>query len=103
MNMTVIAAAFPIAGLWLYTFGLIVAIILLPVFPMILRRRRRKDQQELHEKIEKAMVDILADGVVSGPKGHYKPHRRRGARSSLYPYNETRPPKGNAYDGMPWN
>jgi hypothetical protein len=98
-----IAAAFPIAGVWLYTFGLLVAIILTPVFPFILRHRRRRAKAELHEKIEKAIDGILADGVVSRPKGRYKPCRHHGARTSLHPYNETRPPRGNSYDGMPWN
>ncbi len=98
-----LAAAFPIAGVWLGAFGLIVAIVLIPVFPFILRARRRKAKAELHEKIEKATADILADGVVSGPKGPYVPHVRSGAGSSLGPSNETSPPKANAYHGTPWN
>jgi hypothetical protein len=34
----------------------IFAIILIPVFPFILRQRYRHEQKELHEKIEKAAV-----------------------------------------------
>jgi hypothetical protein len=103
MNVILAQQAFPIAGVWLYAFGLIVAIMLIPIFPFILRRRRRKAQQELHEKIEKAKAKILADGVVSGPKGPYVPRDRSGARTSLSPNNDTGPHKANAYHGTPWN
>ena len=94
---------FPIAGVWMLAFGAIVAVILIPIFPFILRRRRRIGQQELHEKIEKAKADILADGIVSGPKGDYVARDRSGSRTSLGPNNDTSPPKANAYHGTTWS
>ena len=98
-----LANAFPVAGVWLYVFMACVAVVLLPIFPFILRRRRRRAQRELHAKIEKARASILEDGIVEGPKGPYVPHRSSGAKTELYPHNETGPPKGNAFHGMPWN
>ncbi|MFC1499325.1 hypothetical protein ACFLS1_12760 [Verrucomicrobiota bacterium] len=98
----VLANAFPVAGVWMYTFMAIVAIILIPIFPFILRRRRRKAQQELHDKVEKAKADILEDGIVEGPKGPYVRHKSWGVGTRLPPSSETVPPKTNAYHGGPW-
>jgi flagellar biosynthesis/type III secretory pathway M-ring protein FliF/YscJ len=101
MNL-ILANAFPVAGVWVYAFMAIVALILIPIFPFILRRRRRRAQKQLHERIEKAKADILEDGVVEGPKGPYVPHNRSGVKTDLWPPHDTRPPKANAYHGMPW-
>ncbi len=37
--------------------------------------------REIREKVAKAKASILADGVVSGPKGKYVPHIRWSLRS----------------------
>jgi len=101
MNSIVIANAFPLAGVWVLTWCLICAIILLPIFPFILRRRRRKDQQELHDKVEKARADILEDGLVEGPKGPYVRHKPWGV--GIVPGTpRDSPPKARSYDGGPW-
>ncbi len=100
MNI-IIANAFPIAGVWLYAFMLIVAIILIPIFPFILRHRRRRDQKEIHDKVEKAKADILADGVVSGPKGPYVGHIAWGSRTRSQT-NEAGPQKHNSFHSGPW-
>ena len=98
----ILANAFPVAGVWLYTFMAVFAIVLIPIFPFILRRRRRRAQQELHEKIEKAKANILEDGVVEGPKGPYVQHTPWGVGTELPPSSETGPPKGNAFHSGPW-
>ena len=101
--ITVVIAqnTFPVAGVWLYTFMLIFAVILAPIFPFILRRRRKREQAELHDKIEKAKADILADGVVEGPKGPYVPHESWGVGSTGRTPTGG-PPQGRAYHGGPW-
>lgn len=96
------ANAFPVAGVWMYTFMAIVGSILIPIFPFILRRRRRRAQKELHDRIEKAKADILKDGVVAGPKGPYVPHVPWGVGTEVPPPHDTRPPKAKAYHGGPW-
>ncbi len=63
---------------WILAWFLICAAILIPLFPFILRRRRKRERAELHDKIAKAKSEILADGVVEGPKGPYVPHKRWG-------------------------
>ena len=98
----ILANAFPVAGVWLYAFMAIVAIILIPVFPFILRRRRRLNQRELHDKIEKAKADILENGVVEGPKGPYVRHKPWGVGTALPPSQHTDQPSVNAYHGGPW-
>ena len=85
---------------WMLIFMISFAIVLLPVFLLILRRRKRKEGAELHKLIEKAKADILEDGIVEGPKGPRARHipwgRKRGSR------NDSGPPKHSAYDGGPW-
>jgi flagellar biosynthesis/type III secretory pathway M-ring protein FliF/YscJ len=100
MNL-IIANAFPVAGVWLYAFMAAFALILIPVFPFILRRRRRRAHKELHEKIEKAKSKILEDGVVTIPKGPHARHIPWGSRMRS-PTGEAGPPKHKAYHGGPW-
>jgi hypothetical protein len=64
---------------WMLAWFAICTVVLVPIFPFILRWRRRRAQSELHDKIEKAKSDILADGIVTGPKGDYVPHRAQGS------------------------
>ena len=66
---------------WMLGWMLICLLILLPVFPFILRWRRRRAQREAHQKVEKAKADILADGIVEGPKEPYVPHEKWEAPS----------------------
>jgi hypothetical protein len=101
MMVYVVAAALPVAGVWVLTFMALFALVLLPVFPFILRHRRKVAQKELHKKIEEAKEKILEDGVVEGPKGPRARHIAWGSkRRSLTDGNST--PKHNAYHGGPW-
>ena len=89
-----------LSAAWMLIFMIALAIVLFAVFPLILRRRRKKEGAALHEQIEKAKANILADGIVEGPKGPRARHipwgRKRGSR------NDSGPPKHSAYDGGPW-
>jgi len=83
--------------LWMIVCGAALA----AVFPIILHVRRRRARRELADRVRKARDGILADGVVSGPKGAYVAHRRWDL--GLTGRTPTRgPPKARAYDGGPW-
>ena len=88
---------------WVLAWFAICTVILVPIFPFILRRRKRRAQRELHEKVEKAKSDILADGVVEGPKGPYVPHKswNVGTRAGHEPLTDgsTKPPDHKGYYG----
>lgn len=88
---------------WMLAWFAICTAILLPVFPFILRWRKRHAQRELHDKVEKAKSDILADGVVEGPKGPYVPHKswNVGSRAGQEPLTDgsTKPPEHKGYYG----
>lgn len=101
MNTILAFNALPVAGAWVLTFMAIFAVVLLPIFPFILRRRRKREQAELHDKIEKAKVDILEDGVVEGPKGPYVPHTRWEVGSEVGTPRDG-PPRGRSFHGGPW-
>ncbi|MDP6526689.1 MAG: hypothetical protein QGH15_20985 [Kiritimatiellia bacterium] len=93
--------ALPVAGAWMLVFMLVFALVLLPFFPLILRRRRRREQAELHDKIEKAKADILKDGVVEGPKGPYIPHQPWGVGTEARTPRDG-PPCGRSFHGGAW-
>lgn len=99
----VIAGAFPIAGAWMIAFMAIFAIVLIPVFPRILRHRRKNEGAALHDRIEKARAKILEDGKVTIPKGPHVPHKswNVGARAGHEPLTDgsTRSPKNGGYYG----
>ena len=40
--------------------------------------RRRREKEELKQRVQDAIADITADGKVEGPKGEYKPKRWAG-------------------------
>ncbi|OVE75742.1 hypothetical protein BVX97_03605 [bacterium E08(2017)] len=63
---------------------------------------RRKEAYELHLKVQRAKAEILADGVVSGPKGEYVPHKPWNAGLGRRTPTDLKPPKsGVGYHGMP--
>ena len=72
------------------------------IIPVIHRRRRRRHQAELRDRVEKAKAKILEDGVIEGP-GPYVPHKswNAGARAGHSPLtnHETRPSSGGGYYG----
>ena len=69
---------------------------------MLLQRRRRvREGRELHTRIAEAEADILKDGVVSGPKGPYVPHRRWDVGSEVGTPRDGSL-RESAYHGMPW-
>ena len=101
MRGILIAGVFPVAGIWILVWMGFCAVVLLAVFPWILKRRRRLEQRALHDRVEKATADILEDGVVEGPKGPRAPH----IRWCTYATGRTPrdgPPKGRSYNGGPW-
>lgn len=99
--MNIVAMPLPVAGLWMLIWMLGCAVLFAAIFPFILRHRRRREQRELHEKIEKAREDILADGVVSGPKGPRVPHKPWGVGMTGRTPREGAP-RGRSYQGGPW-
>ncbi|MBL7114542.1 MAG: hypothetical protein ISS35_02150 [Kiritimatiellae bacterium] len=101
MTTLTIAAALPISGAWLLTFMLGFSVFLLPIFPFILRRRKRRAQAELKARNDKAREAILEDGIVEGPKGPYvKHHPWNVGTPSGTPRDG--PPKARTYHGGPW-
>ena len=84
------------------TFMAIFAILLISIFPFILRRRRKQESKALHERIEYAKAKILEDGVVELPKGPRAPHIPWGSKIRS-PTNEAGTQKQNAYHGGPWS
>ena len=53
---------------------IVFAILLLPIMPFIHRKRRMREQVELHKRIQEATAKILEDGKIEGPKGPYAQH-----------------------------
>jgi hypothetical protein len=101
MNPLFIASMRGISSFWMLAWAGICLLILLPIFPLILRRRKRKAHRELHAKIEQAKAKILEDGIIEGPKGPRAKHIPWGSRRT----GRTQfggPPRGNSYDGGPW-
>lgn len=95
-----LANSFPPAGVWMLSFMAAVGLLALLAAPFIRRRRRRRDRERLHRQAEKARADILADGIIEGPKGPYIPHPPR--RTWANTRTDTRPPKQTSYHGGPW-
>ena len=77
----------------------IFAIVLIVVITAIWRKNR--NMNEAHYKVQKAIDNILEDGVVEGPKGDYVPHKRWGAGSGSVT-SKNAPPKKPGYHGTPW-
>ena len=101
MMLAVAFNELPEASAWMLGFMIVFAILLLPVMPFIYRRRRKRQQAELHKKIEEATAKILEDGIIEGPKGPYVPHiPREGGTEVGTPRDGS--PRANAYHGGPW-
>ena len=82
-------------------FMLVFALLLLPVMPLIYRRRRMREQDELHKRIQDATAKILEDGKVEGPKGPYVRHIPLDIGTETGT-NRDGPPRTNAFHGSPW-
>ena len=81
--------------------GAVLALVFALVIPMLLRRRRKRDQQVLHDRIAKATSAMLEDGVVERPAGPYVTHTPWGVGTEVGTPTEGGPrPKG--YHGGPW-
>ena len=78
-------------------FALLVAVVL----PLLLRRKRKREQARLHTQIEKAKARILEDGVVEGPKGPYVQHQSWDVGSETGTPREG-PPRSRSFHGGPW-
>jgi hypothetical protein len=89
------------AGVWALTFMAILGVVLFAIFPLILRRRKKKEGAALHERIEKAKADILEDGIVEGPKGPRVPHKPWGV-GMTGGTRRSGPPEGKSYHGGSW-
>ena len=60
----VLANSLSVAGAWVLAFMAVFAMILLPFYPLILRRRRRIAQEKAHEKVEEADCGRAFDTVT---------------------------------------
>jgi hypothetical protein len=92
---------FPVAGAWMLALLSVFALLLLPVMPLIHKRRKKREQAELHERIEQARTEILKDGKITGHKGPYVRATPWGIRREVGT-PRTGPPRANAYHGGPW-
>jgi len=101
MNFAVAYNELPEASAWMLGFMIIVAILLLPIMPFIHRRRRKREQAILHERIQEVSAKILEDGKVKGPKGSYVQHIPWDVGTEVGT-NRGGPPRANAYHGSPW-
>ncbi len=100
----ILAAAYnelPEASVWMLGFMIITAVLLLPVILLIHRKRRMREQVELHKKIQEAMAKILEDGKIEGPKGPYVQHIPWDVGTEVGTPRDG-PPRTNAYHGSPW-
>jgi flagellar biosynthesis/type III secretory pathway M-ring protein FliF/YscJ len=70
-----------LSAAWMLVFMLSFAIVMLAIFPLILRLRKRKEVGELHKHIEEAKASILEDGVVKGPTGPRARHISWGRKT----------------------
>lgn len=61
----------PEASVWILGIMIVSAILFALVLPSIHRKRKKREQAELHEKIQEAATKILKDGKIEGPKGPY--------------------------------
>ncbi|OVE75741.1 hypothetical protein BVX97_03600 [bacterium E08(2017)] len=58
---------------------------------LIFRYRKLKEQRDLSKKVQDAKDKILADGIIEGPKGTYKP--RRWSKRWLERFSEVQEPR----------
>ncbi len=97
-----LVSALPEAGAWMLIWMAGCAVVLIPIFPLILRVRRRRAQRELSEKVAKAIDKILEDGVITVPQARRDSRLRlRELRGAKVPYS-LQPPQTCGYHGMPW-
>ncbi|MBM4148522.1 MAG: hypothetical protein FJ224_05715 [Lentisphaerae bacterium] len=91
----------PRAGVWMLIFMVASALVVIAVFPFILRKRRQRARREIEERVRSAMDKILADGRVEGPKGPYVRHIpwNAGTDASTPMHGHPRP---KAYRGTEW-
>ena len=100
----ILAAAYnelPEASAWMLGFMIVFAILLLPIMPFIHRKRRMREQVELHKRIQEATAKILEDGKIEGPKGPYVKHVPWDVGTEAGTPRDG-PPRTNAYHGSPW-
>jgi hypothetical protein len=91
----------PTASRWVLVWMLICLPVFMVIVPIVHYFKRRRDRRDLHDRIEKAKADILADGVVEGPKGPYVPHESWGVGTEVGT-PRSGPPRGRSYHGGPW-
>ena len=79
--------------------AIIFAVFLLPaVLNIKANRERRREQNQMKDRVREAIDKITADGKVEGPKGPYVPRKRRGPMTD----SSTSPPKHSGYYHNPW-
>jgi hypothetical protein len=92
-----------LSSMWMLIFMIASALVMLAVFPFLLRWRRKKEGADLHDQIEKATAKILEDGKVTIPKGPHVPHKswNVGARAGHEPLTDgsTRAPRHGGHYG----
>ena len=65
-----------------------------------LRAKDRRKEENIHDKVARAVKNITADGKVEGPKGPYVPHKPwSGVGHAPLSDHETKPPSQGGYYG----
>ena len=64
--------------------------------------QQRTSARRIQKRVEKAKKEILADGVVRGPKGPYVRHKPWRKGSGTVTSKETGKTEEPGYHGTPW-
>jgi hypothetical protein len=75
--------------------------LLMSVTLVLVKRRQETERLEGSEKIHKAIDNILADGVVEGPKGPRVPHKKWNVGTEARTPHETKGRSGSGPYGGP--
>jgi hypothetical protein len=68
---------------------------------LVVKRRDEKNEIQRKAKIQKAIHNIVADGVVEGPKGPYVPHEKWAVGTDITTPRETKAREPHGPYGTP--
>lgn len=74
---------------------------LITLFISLARAKRRREIEAKREEIHRAIDKIMEDGIISGPKGPYVPHRPMDVGTDPHTPRETKGPGGHGPYGIP--